>query len=162
MSVCTSYTLASGTYYVSGGDVSISGANVVGNNVAIVLTSTNGSGKSSVQISSNATGSLSAPLTGTFAGIIFDQYNQSGGTGNNSSCQSPANSINANGGLTLDGTIYLPSQPLCFSGTPTTLSGGCLQLYAYQMSISGNPTFDDTGCVSGTTGNNIKTVSLVQ
>ena len=162
MSVCTSYTMAAGTYYVSGGDVVIKGSNVTGSNVTVVLTSTN-SKSASVQISSNATGSLTEPTSsGTYSGVLFYQYDTSNKVGSINSCSSPANSINANGGISLEGLIYMPSQPLCFQGTPTTIAGHCLQLYSYQISIGGNPTIDDTGCPASTTGSSIKQIVLAQ
>ncbi len=161
MSVCTSYTMAAGTYYVSGGDVVIKGSNVTGSNVTVVLTSTKNQ-SASVQVSSNATGSLTEPTSGTYSGVLFYQYNASGNTGSVNSCSSPANSINANGGISLEGLIYMPSQPLCFQGTPTTVAGRCLQLYSYQISIGGNPTIDDTGCPASTTGSSIKQIVLAQ
>lgn len=163
LSICGSYTLAAGTYYVSGGDFVVSNASVTGTGVTIVLTSGKANNTSSIQIGSNATGSLIEPSSGTYSGILFYQYTSSGGKiGSITNCNSPANSINANGGVQLEGTIYTPSQPLCFQGTPTTMAGSCLQLFALQLSIQGNPSFDDTGCPSGTTGNNITNVVLVE
>lgn len=154
------YTLQPGTYYVENGDFTIKNAQVNGSGVTIVLTGSSPSKIGSVQIGPNATGSLTEPTSGVYSGILFYQDRTASGGGNN--CKSPANSINANAGIALEGVIYMPSMPLCFQGTPTTMAGNCLQLVAWQVSIQGNPSLNDTGCPPGTTTPGITNVVLAK
>ena len=78
--------------------------------------------------SSNAT--LSAPLTGTYAGILMFQ-DRSAPTGY-------YNSINGNSNTTMDGAVYFKTQAVTIGGTS---SGHYTDIVADSFSINGNTTF---------------------
>jgi hypothetical protein len=122
-------TLDPGIYYFNSSNLTVAGnATIIGNNVTLVFTSTS-SNWGSATLSSNANVTLTAPTTGSTAGIvIYGDRNMPTGT-----------SFNLTGGGTqnLAGAIYLPKADLSFSGGDGT-STTCTQIIADTISVVGN------------------------
>ncbi len=137
-------TLTAGTYYLDGGDFKISGSGNVSatGGVTIVLgDSSGGSSCGNVSITGGGEIDMTAPTSGTYAGILFFRHSSCSGTG------APM-SFAGNSGSTIIGAIYSPSKALNVSGG-TSISGSCLQLIANEISFSGTGTIgsdcDGTG-----------------
>jgi Flp pilus assembly protein TadG len=131
MNLSGTVTLNSGVYYVEGGDFKVNAnANVTGNGVMIYL-----SGSARVTMNGNATTVLSAPTTGTYAGILFFGDRNNSGTTNNT--------YNGTSSSLLTGYLYHPTQPVNYLGNFSGLSG-CTRVVASTIQWSGNATIDDT------------------
>jgi hypothetical protein len=134
-------TLAAGNYIINGGELRINGnATVNGSGVMFYLT--NGA---TVRINGGATMNLTAPTSGTWAGLLF--------YGNRTQA-SATNRFNGNSTTVLQGAIYFPSQLVDFQGN---FSGNyaCLQVIADQVTYTGNATFS-VNC----TGTGVKTATI--
>ncbi|SED76331.1 Flp pilus assembly protein TadG [Bradyrhizobium erythrophlei] len=122
-------TLNPGIYYFNGANLSVAGnATITGTGVTLVFTGSSGNWGSAT-IGSNANVSLTAPTSGTTAGIaIYGDRRMPVGS-----------SFNLTGGGTqnLQGAVYLPKGALSFSGGNGT-STTCTQIIADTISIVGN------------------------
>ena len=101
-------TLQPGIYYMDGSGINIgSNATVVGSGVTIYMAA-GGQTSDNINISSGATVSIEAPLTGPYAGIIIYQDRDS----------NPNITHSLTGGAYMDlaGIIYAPNQEVVFSG----------------------------------------------
>lgn len=120
----TSVTLSPGVYYVDAGTFRVNGgATLIGDGVTLYLT--NGA---NMVMNGGANVSLTAPSTGTYAGIAVMQDRDD-----------PPGTSQFNGGSTMDiqGVVYMPTQHLQFNGG-NTLGGGCTRLISDTMVFSGN------------------------
>ena len=142
------YTFATGTYYICGNFTTGGGA-----------TFSNGPGGATFVVSGNislaggSNGTLSAPASGTYPGIIFYQP---GNSSNQTSFK-----INGGAGVTLTGALYLPGGNLTFNGGDTTGSTACLEIVAYTIQFNGGSNLTNTGCsVDGVGLINITNVAL--
>jgi hypothetical protein len=134
-------TLAAGTYIVNGGELRING-NATVNGTGVMFYLTDGA---TLRIMGGATMSLSAPTTGTYAGLLFfGDRTQATAT----------NRINGNSTTVLQGAVYFPSQDVDFQGN---FSGnyGCLQVVADKVNYTGSATFNNN-CA----GTGVKTISV--
>jgi len=127
-------TLNPGTYYIDGSSFKVnSGAVVTGTGVTIVLTSTTAatapSTVASVDINGGARLNLTAPTTGTYAGVLFYQDRRANDSG--------TEKINGNSSSSFQGAVYMPARQVQFTGT-TGMSTACLQLVARRVIFSGN------------------------
>jgi hypothetical protein len=130
-------TLDPGTYVIDGGDLSIGAqAHVTCDGCTFVLTSktadTNPSSIGNVTINGGAEVDLTAPDTGTYAGLIIYQdrraiYDGSANT---------TNLINGNANSSFEGAFYFPSQQATFTGT-AGMNTECMQLVARRVEFSG-------------------------
>jgi Flp pilus assembly protein TadG len=122
-------TLNPGIYYFNGANLSVAGnANITGTGVTLVFTGSGGSWGSAT-IGSNANVSLTAPTSGTTAGIaIYGDRRMPTGT---------IFSLTGGGTQNLQGAVYLPKAALSFSGGNGT-STTCTQIIADTISIVGN------------------------
>ncbi|WP_146989625.1 TadE/TadG family type IV pilus assembly protein [Bradyrhizobium macuxiense] len=122
-------TFNPGIYYFNGANLSVAGnATITGTGVTLVFTGSSGNWGSAT-IGSNANVSLTAPTSGTTAGIaIYGDRRMPVGS-----------SFNLTGGGTqnLQGAVYLPKAALSFSGGNGT-STTCTQIIADTISIVGN------------------------
>jgi hypothetical protein len=113
-----------GVYVVDGGDLSIvSTAAVSGTGVMFFLT-----GGATLNIAGTASVQLSAPTSGTYAGILFfvdrdDLY--------------ATHIINGDSTSFFEGAIYAPSAHVEFAGSGTA-SGGCTQIVAATIEFTGD------------------------
>lgn len=117
-------TLQPGVYYVDAGTFRVNGgATLTGNGVTIFLTN----GANTV-INGGANMAITAPSTGTWAGIAFMQDRDD-----------PSGTSQFNGGSTMNiqGVIYAPTQHLQFNGG-NSLGGGCTRIVSDTMTFSGN------------------------
>lgn len=123
-------TLSPGVYYMDRGSLSVAGnATITGTGVTIVFTSSTGSNWATASISSNASINLTAPSSGTTAGIVlFGDRNMPVGT---------AFSLTGGGTQNFGGAIYLPTAALSFSGGNGT-STSCTQVIADTITVVGN------------------------
>jgi len=124
-------TLSPGVYIIADGSLTSSKA-ITGTGVTIILTSTNPSKDNGIfDFKAGATLTLSAPTTGSTAGITLwadgnlphnaDQF-FAGTTGN------------------ITGAVYLPSHLVNYSGSATAGSS-CTQLIAAEIAVSGGASF---------------------
>ncbi|MDH2386673.1 pilus assembly protein TadG-related protein [Bradyrhizobium sp. CER78] len=122
-------TFNPGIYYFNGANLSVAGnATISGTGVTLVFTGSSGNWGTAT-IGSNANVSLTAPTSGTTAGIaIYGDRRMPVGS-----------SFNLTGGGTqnLQGAVYLPKGALSFSGGNGT-SANCTQIIADTISIVGN------------------------
>src|SRR3546814_4897306 len=96
-------TLAPGTYYVKGGDLTINAqASVTGENVTIVMTGTNGDA-GDIKINGGAEINLTAPTSGDYKGVVLYRDRRADGI-----------DVKFNGGAGFDFTvaIYMPNTNL--------------------------------------------------
>jgi hypothetical protein len=126
-------TLQPGTYYIDGDELSFgSQANVTGNGVTFVLTSStaasNPGSVAKLTMNGGAEVKLTAPTTGEYSGLIIYQDRRA-------TDSSPH--INGNSESVLDGAIYMPSQAVTFNGT-TGFDVRCMRLVSRRVTFSGN------------------------
>lgn len=123
-------TLASGgTYIIDGGALDLSGQSTLsGTNVTIILTGS-GSNYATVKIAGGATVNLTAPTTGTYAGLaIFQDRNAPSGV---------TNSMEGGANQSITGAIYFPTESLKFAGNSSG-SATCTQLVVQQLTFTGS------------------------
>ena len=123
-----------GVYFIDAGSFTIgSQAVVTGQGVTFILTSSsagsNPSSISKITINGGATLQLSAPSTGTYAGVLFYQDRRA--------ANQDGNNINGNSNSSFQGAFYFPSQGLDFNGT-AGMNTQCVQIAARRVSLSGN------------------------
>ena len=117
-----SLTMSAGTYIIEGGGFSVSGsANVSGSGVTIYNAGSNcpstGGTYGSINWSSTGTFNLSAPSSGTYAGILIFQSRDN--------TQTLSINVSGNSGSAITGTIYAASAQLVDGGT-TPLTGSLI------------------------------------
>jgi Flp pilus assembly protein TadG len=150
--------LSPGVYIIDGGNFNISGGSVVNGagGVTIILTSSSKAAYGTVNISGGTTINITAPTSGTTAGLAFFQDRAAPSTSSDS----------FSGGTTQDitGAIYFPSQPVTYSGGATVSNGGaaCTQLLAYKLSFSGGSTFNANCSGTGVAKIGASTTTLVE
>ena len=88
---------------------------------------------SAISISGSATVNLTAPTTGSYAGILF--YTDRSVT------DSHTNSINGNSSSSFQGTMYFPTTPLNFGGSGSTAAYTIL--VAKDVSFTGGATLNN-------------------
>lgn len=113
-----------GLYIVDGGEFRVNAGTVVtGDDVTFLLV--NGA---TLAFNGGAQIDLSAPTTGSYAGLLFFGSRMDTGADH---------TINGSAGSTLNGAVYLPSGILSYSGNFGG-SGGCVQIVARQIVFGGN------------------------
>lgn len=140
LSISGNVNLNPGIYYVVGNTFEMDkNSSATGTGVTIVLTGS-GNNYATTLIQNSASLDLTAPTTGSTAGLAFW-----------ADPASPTSSVShVEGGSTMvvNGALYFPTQQVVFSnGTPT--STGCTQLIAYDLSFSSNATFTNNCANSG-------------
>ena len=118
--------------------------------VTIVMTGTS-PGSSSVGTmslgASNAAVTLTAPSSGTYAGMaVIQDPAASLDTSNGGGCTANCNTVIGGPNTSITGVVYIPSGNLSFSGNPNTASSGCLQLIADTLAWGGTPSLLVNGC----------------
>ncbi len=133
-----------GVYYIDGNSLSFgSQANVIGEGVTFILTSTtadtNPGSIASLSINASATLDLSAPTIGIYAGILFyqDRRTEPGTT-----------KINGNSSSKFEGAFYFPSHNLEFNGT-SGMGTDCIQLVGSKVKFTGNSAISNICPVDG-------------
>ena len=129
-----------GIYYVDRGNFSVGGAVTLnGTGVTIVLTSSTGANYANVTLSNGATVTLSAPTTGTTAGMVL--------FGDRRAPISNTNSITGGATIIVNGALYLPSQNLILQNGVSNPSG-CTQVIAGTLQLTGGSKFQNN-CPTG-------------
>jgi hypothetical protein len=126
LSLSGDVALAPGVYVISGGSLKINAnANVTGTGVTFYLT--NGA---RLQFNGNATMNLSAPTSGTYAGMLFfgDRTDQGG-----------SNTLNGTANSKMTGAVYFAKQQVQYLGNFSGVNG-CTQVVADTVQWSGNTT----------------------
>jgi len=149
-------TFASGAVIViTGGlDLHSGSTTLTGTGVTLYVVS-DGSNAQKSQINGSTTVNITAPSSGTYAGIALWFSGSSPVT------------YNGNNGSSFSGAIYAPTANVTYSGNLASTST-CTRLVAASVSLQGNSTasFDDTGCpatagpvltASGVTGSTTNT-----
>lgn len=127
-------TMSSGTYIVNGGSFNINGqASVTGSDVTIIFT-----GNSTINVNGGATVTLSAPTTGTYAGILLYADRNS---------QANYNNFNGGSSMALTGVVYMPSENINFNGGVSS-GGSCTKIIANTVTINGGANLSPT-CPAG-------------
>lgn len=153
--------LAPGVYVLDGGSLSIgSQANVTCTGCTFVFTSrtaeTNPQSIGGIKnINGGATIAMTAPLTGTYAGILMYQDRRAPIQSGNQS-----NQINGNSSSTYEGAFYFPSQRILFNGT-SGMTTACVQVVGRQVAFSGNTSISNVCPVGGARAFDATTIKLV-
>lgn len=122
-------TLSPGVYVVNGGSVKINGgAMVSGSGVTIFLTGSSGN-YAQMDINGGAQVNLTAPNSGTYAGMLFFQ-DRNAPTGGD-------NKFNGGSSMSLNGALYFPGQQVDFQGN-TNNAGGCTRIVADTITFTGD------------------------
>lgn len=134
-------TLSPGTYILDGGNLKVAGnAAMAGTGVTIILTSSgDASSIGSVDFEGGSIVQLSAPTSGTLAGITIWVDGKA---------PLETNTIAGGNANTFSGVIYMPSEDPTFSGGATS-TNGCLQLVANQIKFSGTSNFSNNCAGTG-------------
>ena len=126
-------TFAPGVYIIDGSFDVGAQARVTGTGVTFILSSstaaTSPSSIGQVTINGGATMQLSAPTSGTYAGVLFYQDRRAPNI--------DGNRINGNSSSFFQGAFYFPSQGMDFNGT-TGMSTECVQIAARRVTFIGN------------------------
>lgn len=123
-------TLAPGTYVFDGADLDFaSKATLTGTDVTILFTNGGGLG----QLNNNNGLDLSAPSTGTYAGMVMmaDRLTTPNETW----------TMNGQADVSLNGAVYLPTIDLRYAGGAGSNSTGCTQLVTNSVTFRGNSGF---------------------
>ena len=123
-------TLSPGVYILDGGEPGLlfaGGSTVEGDGVTLILTN-----NAKADISGLSTVTLSAPTSGTYAGVLIFQ-DPNAPTGGD------PNMINGDSLDTFTGALYFPNQFLQFQGS-ANLSSSCMQIIARDLEFSGDVT----------------------
>jgi Putative Flp pilus-assembly TadE/G-like len=137
-------TFNPGTYILAGGGLTVTGnATIQGTGVTFYNTSSTSFAYAPIDISGNVTANLSAPTSGSLAGILFFQ--------DRSVANTPANAstIAGNSSNTFNGVLYFPTTGLTFNGNSST--NGYTFLITDTLTMTGN--------VSASLGDNYSSLS---
>lgn len=148
-------TLSPGTYYIHEDSFKVNGnASLTGSGVTIILTGTDDDDIATLDINGASTLDLSASTSGTYEGVLIYQDRDATSSG--------SNKINGNASTSLDGTIYIPSQEVDFSGNSTT-SSSCLRLVSDTVVFTGNAGFShDCSAIGGESVTTELSIALVE
>jgi Flp pilus assembly protein TadG len=146
-------TLGAGTYIFVGpaGQFTVtSNSTLTGIGVTLMFTDPTGLAYSNItgsptamNVQSGATINLQPPTSGANAGMLI--------IGNSNIPLDTAFNLQANAaGTGIEGVIYLPTADFTWGGGPI-IAGGCTQMIAYRVIMSGNAAFDNSNCQLGDT-----------
>jgi Flp pilus assembly protein TadG len=148
-------TVPPGRYWITDGDLSVSGT-LNGAGVTIIFTTSGAGGTigtiNMLSPSAQITG-LNAPSSGTDAGLLFVQDTE----GIN---YSTIGFLGRGLGFDGNGLIYFPHTDLEFQGNPTLGASGCMILVANSVTLKGTSQLSSTGC-AGAGLNKTPTVKTV-
>jgi len=130
-------TFNSGTYILLGG-LNITGSGTfVGNGVTFYNTGNTTYPYSPINIAGSTSMSLSAPVSGPLAGILFFEDSSVG-----TCCgATTSNTINGSGGAGYTGALYFPNTPLTYTGS-SSLSAYTV-IVAWTVQITGSTTINN-------------------
>lgn len=129
-----------GIYIIDRGDLNVGAQSTIsGSNVTIIFTSSTQSSYGSVNFTAGASGTLSAPTSGDFNGILFF------GDRNSTSISTK---LTGSANLILQGLAYFPSQDFEFFAGTSTSTSTCLKFVARSIKFSGNIAYTGDGCMN--------------
>jgi Flp pilus assembly protein TadG len=136
-------TMQPGVYIMDGGSLQIAGgATLTGTGVTIVFTSHTGSNYANATINGGATVNLTAPTSGTYAGIVFyGDRNMPVGT---------TFKFNGGSGQVVGGAVYVPKAALQYAGGAVA-SANCTQVIGDTVTFVGNSVLANNCSSFGTT-----------
>ncbi|HYB91565.1 MAG TPA: pilus assembly protein TadG-related protein [Candidatus Binataceae bacterium] len=141
-----------GTYIIAGGGMNFGGNTwMTGTGVTFYNTSGTG-GYGAINIGGNVTATLSAPTSGSMAGILFFQDRGVSGS-------AAASTITGNSSSTFNGAIYFPTTQLSYAGNSAT--NGYTILVVDKLVLVGNATVGNNYS-SLTNGSPIKAPTLTE
>jgi Flp pilus assembly protein TadG len=145
-------TFAPGVYIIDRGQFEDSGGSTVtGTGVTIVLTSSTGAGYAYMSVTGDSTFTVTAPTTGVTAGLAVMQDRRAP-TGGHSQ-------VTGNSSTVVTGALYFPTQAIDFSGGVTS---NCLQIVAWQVTLSGNSSMNNNCAGTGVVGIGAAATTLVE
>lgn len=134
-------TLKPGTYIIDRGNLTVGAqSSISGAGVTIIFTSSTNSNYGTVNFSAGAKGTMSAPTSGVFNGILF--YGDRNST-------SVTTKLTGSANLNLIGLLYFPSQAFEFVAGTSTSTSTCLKFIARSISFSGNSNYASNDCSNG-------------
>jgi Flp pilus assembly protein TadG len=137
-----SVTLQPGVYIINGGVFhDEGGTSLSGTGVTIVLTGNSTIGYATATIDNGVTVTLSAPTTGTTAGLVFFQDPKAPHTG--------VDNLAGGANMVVTGALYFPSQTVNYSNGSSSTST-CTQLVAWDINFTGGAKFNSTCGTVGT------------
>jgi ferredoxin-like protein FixX len=157
--------LSPGTYWITDGDLTLDSGGTLecttcnaatGTGITIIFTTTSASGGTigAPTMQSNPTiDNLSAPGSGTYAGLLMVQDTVAGAT------YTTTAQFQGTPGQALNGLIYMPNSNLTFQGNPS-VTNSCLLVVAKSMTLSGNSSLATGGCTSSLPLPEVKNVAL--
>lgn len=139
-------TFSAGTYILDGGGLTIDSANTVvtGSGVSFYNTATTGYSYGTLTISGQPSVTFSAPTSGSLQGIFwFSDRNDT---------NTSQNQINGATNSSIQGTIYIPTAPLLYTGESS--SGTYTGIVVNTLVMNGSTNFkqDPTGAYTGLGG----------
>jgi hypothetical protein len=141
-----------GTYVLAGGGMNIS-ANTTMTGTGVTFYDTTGTGGyGAIALNGNSTVNLSAPTSGSLAGMLFFQDRSIPSTGASST-------ISGNSSSTFDGALYFPTTTVSFNGNSS--ANGYSIVVADQLTLSGNASLG-SNYTSLTNGSPIKGTILAE
>jgi Flp pilus assembly protein TadG len=140
-------SLKPGLYIIDGGDFTVTaGAKLSGEGVTLFFANS-----AAAKLLGNGDIDLSAPTSGPYAGLLFFGSRHTTGV---------VHQVTGNSESTLEGNLYMPTASIDFTGN-STVSGGCTQIVADQVTFTGNTTMET--CASPTDEILVgRTVSLIE
>lgn len=124
-------TMNPGLYILEGGGLNIAaGTGLTGSNITIYNTGNASYPNKPIKINGNTTLNLVAPTSGTYEGILFFT--------DRSITNTTANTVLGNDTSTIQGSIYMPTVPLQFTGNSTLVA--YTTIVANTLSITGHAT----------------------
>ena len=124
-----------GVYIFKGGQINLSGGSTVnGAGVTLVL-SGSGSDYTTVNFGNGTSVTLSAPTTGSTAGLVFFQDRAAPNTG--------VNTFGGGATVNFTGALYFPHQVVSY-GNGVIVSSTCTQLVAWRMTFAGGANFNSS------------------
>ena len=151
----TSVILAPGMYVIYGGGFNVSGnvSPMTGTDVTIYNSGAGATGPNafgSINLTGDIKLNLSAPLTGSYAGMLFFQ----------NPLNTQAASLGGNSGSTFKGNLYFPKNSLTLSGNSgTTIPMGAI--VAQNVNVTGNATISMTNTY-GASGSTLQRSALYE
>ena len=149
-------TFDPGIYYIdgsAGGSLDIGSQAVVNApGVVFILTTTSADYSTVARVNMNggAQVNLTAPISGTYAGIMM--YQDRRATTNSS------NLVNGNASSVYQGSLYFPQQSLTFSGT-SGMNTNCMQIVARQVTFTGDSAITNV-CPTGSGSSSITGIQI--
>jgi hypothetical protein len=121
--------------------------------VTLILSNDAGGVPADVTINGNFNINMTAPTTGSTAGIALFQ--------DRIACAGCSNKINGGSTSNITGAIYFPTNAVEYSGGASTGGAVCTQLIAYTITFKGNSTFNSNCNSAGTKTINFTNGTLV-